>query len=215
MALELYYHPLASFCWKVQIALYENDTPFTGHVVDLMDEASAARFRRISPTGKMPALHDAASGRTIVETSIIIEYLDRHFPGPTRFLPDDPEEALRVRFADRFFDLYVDMPMAKIVTDKLRPEGSHDSFGVEKAKAELATAYDTIEARLPEGMWPAPDRFSMADCAAMPALFYADKVVPFGATHPGLAAYLTRLMERPSVARVLKEAEPYFKLFPG
>jgi glutathione S-transferase len=215
MGLTLHYHPLASYCWKVLIALYENDTPFEGHVVDLMDEAEAKAFRRYSPMGKMPALQDGAHGRTIVETSVIIEYLDRHYPGPTRFLPEDPEEALRVRFAERFFDFYVQDLMSKIVTDKIRPEGNNDHFGVEKARAELATAYDAIEARLPQGMWPEREAFTLADCAALPALFYAGKVQPFAETHPRLAAYYDRLARRPSFKRVLEEAEPYFRLFPG
>jgi glutathione S-transferase len=215
MGLALHYHPLASYCWKVLIALYENGTPFEAKIVDLMDAAEAKAFRRFSPIGKMPALHDSPRGRTIVETSVIIEYLDRHHPGPTRFLPDDPDEALRVRFAERFFDFYVQDPMSKIVTDKIRPEGSHDNFGVEKARAELAVAYDAIEARLPQGMWPTSDAFTLADCAAAPALFYAGKVQPFAKTHPRLAAYFDRLSRRPSFKRVLEEAEPYFKMFPG
>jgi glutathione S-transferase len=215
MGLTLHYHPLASYCWKVLIALYENGTPFEGRVVDLMDAAEAKAFRRYSPLGKMPALHDDAHGRTVVETSVIIEYLDRHYPGPTRFIPDDPGEALRVRFAERFFDFYVQDPMSKIVTDKIRPEGSHDIFGVEKARAELAAAYDAIETRLPRGMWPEREDFTLADCAALPSLFYAGKVQPFAGTHPGLAAYYDRLARRPSFKRVLEEAEPYFRLFPG
>lgn len=215
MGLTLHYHPLASYCWKVLIALYENDTPFEGHVVDLMDEAGAKAFRQYSPMGKMPALHDDKRGRTIVETSVIIEYLDRYYPGPTRFLPEDPEEALRVRFAERFFDFYVQDLMSKIVTDKIRPEGKNDHFGVEKARVELATAYDAIEARLPQGMWPEREYFTLADCAALPALFYAGKVQPFAETHPKLAAYYDRLAQRPSFKRVLEEAEPYFRLFPG
>jgi glutathione S-transferase len=215
MSLTLHYHPLASYCWKVLIALYENGTPFEGKIVDLMDAAEARAFRAISPMGKMPALVDDARGVTVIETSVIIEYLDRHYPGRTRFLPEDREEALRVRFAERFFDFYVQDPMSKIVTDRIRPEGSNDHFGVEKARAELAAAYDAIEARLPRGMWPAGDAFTLADCAAAPSLFYAGKVQPFADTHPKLAAYFEMLARRPSFARVLEGAEPYFRLFPG
>jgi glutathione S-transferase len=215
MGLTLHYHPLASYCWKVLIALYENGTPFESKIVDLMDPAGAKAFRRLSPMGKMPALQDDAGGRILVETSVIIEYLDRHYPGPTRFVPEDGEEALRVRFAERFFDFYVQDNMSKIVTDRIRPEGRQDDFGVEKAKGELAAAYDALEARLPQGMWPTGDAFTLADCAAAPALFYAGKVQPFADTHPKLAAYYDRLCLRPSFMRVLDEAEPYFKMFPG
>ena len=58
------------------------------------------------------------------------------------------------------------------------------------------------------------DDFTLADCAAAPALFYANTVVPFAETHKNLAAYFDRLMTRPSFARVLEEAQPYFHLFP-
>lgn len=215
MGLMLHYHPLASYCWKVLIALYENGTPFEAKIVDLMDAAESRAFREFSPMGKMPALVDDARGATVIETSVIIEYLDRHYPGRVRFLPEDKEEALRVRFAERFFDFYVQDAMSKIVTDRIRPEGRNDHFGVEKARAELAAAYDAIEARRPEGLWPTGDAFTLADCAALPALFYAGKVQPFADSHPKLAAYFDRLSRRPSFARVLEEAEPYFRLFPG
>jgi glutathione S-transferase len=105
--------------------------------------------------------------------------------------------------------------MSKIGTDTIRPERKNDHFGGEKARAELATAYDAVEARLPQGMWPSGEAFTLADCAALPALFYAGKVQPFADTHPGLAAYFDRIARRPSFKRVLEEAEPYFKLFPG
>jgi glutathione S-transferase len=62
--------------------------------------------------------------------------------------------------------------------------------------------------------WAAGDAFSLADCAAAPALFYANEVMPFGETHKNVAAYFDRLKARPSYARVLKEAEPYFAMFP-
>ena len=124
MSLTLHYHPLASFCWKVLIALYENGTPFEPHLVDLGDEAASTAFRRMWPIGKMPVLRDDARDRTIPESSIIIEYLAQHYPGERQLLPADPEQALQVRLADRLYDLYVQEPMQKIVTDRLRPAGS-------------------------------------------------------------------------------------------
>lgn len=213
MALTLYYHPLSSFCMKVLIALYENDTPFTPHLVDLMDESSAADFRKIWPIGKFPVLRDDARQETIPESSIIIEYLDQHYPGAARFIPADAGHALHVRLQDRFYDLYVMEPMQKIVGDRLRPADRRDPLGVARAMERLAGVYDMIEQDMANRTWAAGEDFSMADCAAAPALFYADKVQPL-ARHAHIAAYLDRLMRRPSYARVLKEAEPYFKLFP-
>jgi len=214
MSLVLYFHPFASFCQKVLIALYENDTPFTGHLVDLGDEASRADFLAIWPIGRFPVLRDEATGQTIPESSIIIEYLSQRYPGGTPLVPRDPDLALRTRLRDRFFDFYVSEPMQKIVTDRLRPPGENDPFGVMSAKALLATAYAMIERDMEMQTWATGDAFTMADCSAAPALYYANWVVPFGNEHRHVSRYLDRLMERPSFARVVAEAEPYRHLFP-
>jgi len=215
MALTLYYHPLASFCWKALIPLYENDTPFEGQIVDLMDEPSAAAFKRIWPIRRFPVLHDGTRDRTVPESSIIIEYLDQHYPGRVRLVPHDPDLARETRFRDRFYDLYVHEPMQKIVTDRLRPPGKNDPHGVETARALLRTSLGMIDQDMAAKTWAMGEAFTMADCAASPALFYADKVMPLGATWSNAAAYLERLKQRPAFTRVLNEAEPYFKNFPG
>ena len=215
MTLKLYFHPLASFCWKPLIALYENGTPFEPPTVDLGDPQSTAAFKRIWPIGKFPVLRDEARNRTVPESTTIIEYLDRHYPGGTKLVPDESDLARDVRLQDRFYDHYVHHPMQKIVTDRIRPPGRNDPHGVEEARALLRTALDMVERDMAGGTWAAGDTFTMADCAAAPALFYADKVMPLAPGHATAAAYLDRLRERPSFARVLKEAEPYFKFFPG
>ena len=215
MALTLYFHPLSSFCQKVLAALYENETPFEPHIVDLLDETSRAAFKRIWPIGRFPVLRDETAGRTIPESTIIIEYLARHHPGRVRLVPEDPELARETRLRDRFHDLYLNVPMQKIVTDRLRPAGRNDLHGVEEARALLGTAVRMVDEEMATRVWAVGDTFTMADCAAAPALFYADKVMPLEHAHPHVAAYLARLMERPSFARALREAEPYLKLFPG
>jgi glutathione S-transferase len=214
MSIRLYYHPLASFCWKPLIALYENDTPFDPHIIDLMDPAASAAFKRIWPIAKFPVLRDEARDLTVPESSIIIEYLAQHYPGRMQLVPSDPDLAWRARVSDRFYDHYVHHPMQKIVTDRIRPEGKHDPHGVEEARALLQTALGMVENDMAGRTWAMGEHFTMADCAAAPALFYADKVMPFGATHKHAAAYLRRLMQRPSFARVLQEAQPYFEMFP-
>ena len=215
MSLTLYFHPLSSFCQKALIAFYENDIPFTPHMVNLLDEASATAFRKIWPIGRFPVLRDEARDRTIPESSIIIEYLAQHYPGSTQLVPADGDAARQMRLRDRFFDLYVNVPVGKVVTDRLRPPGRSDPHGVEEAKALLRTSLGMIEQDMAKKTWAMGDSFTMADCAAAPALFYADKVIPFGETHKNAAAYLARLMARPSYARALEEAKPYLKLMPN
>ena len=142
-------------------------------------------------------------------------HLTLHYPAGTRLIAADPDLALQTRLRDRFYDHYVMEPMQKIVTDKLRPAGANDPHGVAQAKAMLLTAYGMIEAEMATRSWAVGDPFSMADCAAAPSLFYANLVLPLADAHPVAAAYLNRLMARPSFARVVQEAQPYFALFPG
>jgi glutathione S-transferase len=212
MSLTLYFHPLSSFCQKVLMALYENDTPFEPHIVDLGDEASRAAFLKVWPIGKFPVLRDDARNRTIPESTIIIEYLAEHYPGRTELVPADADLALQARMRDRFYDLNVNAPMQKIVTDRLRPAGKTDPHGVEQARALLQTSLGMVEQDMAGKTWAGGETFSMADCAA--ALFYADKVMPLGESQKHTAEYLQRLMQRPSMARVLEDAQPYFKMFP-
>ena len=214
MSLTLHYHPLSSFCWKALIALYENGTPFTPNLVDLGDAGERAALLKLWPIGKFPVLSDAARGKTVPESTIIIDYLDRHYPGTTRFIPDDPDTARETRLRDRVFDLYVHLPMQKIMLDRLRPADSKDPHGVAEARAQLRTSYDMIERQVADGGFAMGADLTLADCAALPALFYGGTVEAFGAERPQLAAYLERLKARPAVARVLAEAEPYFKMVP-
>ncbi len=214
MSLQLYFHPFASFCQKLLIAFYENDIPFDPHVVELGDEKSRTEFEAIWPIGKFPVLRDEAAGRTIPESSIIIEYLAQYYPGGTSLVPVDAELALLTRAWDRFYDNHIQLPMQKIVTDRLRPQGRHDAHGVEESKALLKTAYQVLEQEMENRTWAIGDVFTMADCAAAPALFYANLVLPFDDKHQNVRAYFDRLLERPSFARVVEEAKPYRELFP-
>jgi glutathione S-transferase len=210
--MKLFAHPFSSYCQKVLTALYENDTPFEFHLLDFADPATTAEFALLWPLKRMPVLVEG--GQTIVESSIIIEHLDLAHPGPTRFVPDDRREALEVRRMDRCFDNYVMAPMMRIVFDHLRPAAHRDPQGVGEARALLDTAYDWLGSALSGRAWAAGAQFSLADCAAAPALFYADWVHPIGASRPVLGAYRARLLARPSFARAVDGGRPYRKDFP-
>lgn len=212
MALTLYYHPLSSYCWKVLIALYENGTPFQARTVNLGNPAERAAYAALWPTAKIPLLVDGE--RVVPETSIQIEYLDRHHPGPLRLLPEDADARLEVRLWDRVFDLHVMTPMQRFIAQQLRPEAERDAATLSGTVDDLGLAYDLIESRLGSRAWAAGEAFSMADCAAAPALFYAAIVRPFSPEHTRLAAYFERLLARPSVWRCIVEARPVFQYYP-
>jgi glutathione S-transferase len=215
MALKLHYHPLSSFCQKALIAFYEREVPFEGNIVDLSDPALRAALEALWPVGKFPVLRDEDRGVTVPEASLVIEYLDRAHPAPPPMIPADPHAALQVRLWDRFFDNYIHLQMQKVVGDSFRPEGGKDPAGIAEAKAQIAKSWGILDAHLAlmGSDWVTGDAFTLADCAAAPAIFYANVAQPFdGAPH--LEAYFERLLDRPSFARCIEEAKPYWKYFP-
>jgi glutathione S-transferase len=213
MTLELYMHPLSSYCHKALIALYENDVAFDPVIID---RSTVEDFKKLWPIGKFPLLRDVRRDHLIPESTIIIEYLDLHYPGKVKLLPGDPDRARQVRMRDRFFDLYLHAPMQKYPGDWLRPSGNRDPYGVEEAKRAYRIALDMLESELVGKTWVMGEEFTMADCAAAPALYYGERFYgPFRESHPVTMAYLDRLMARSSYARVLQEAKPYLHPLPG
>lgn len=212
--LRLHFHPFSSFCQKVLIALYERDIAFAPQIVDLGNGDQRAALAALWPMIKFPLLEDEGAKQAVPESTIIIEYLDAIGPAAP-LVPKAGSVALEARLMDRLFDHFVELPMQKIVGDRLRPADAHDPHGVADARATLDKAYAMFEARLAGRAWAAGDAFTLADCAAAPALFYADWVHPFRAGHPVLAAYFDRLLARPSFARAVDEARPYRAFFPG
>ncbi len=210
MSLVLYGHPFSSYTWKVLIPLYADGTEFEFRQVP-ENEENYAELKRIWPAGKFPLLLD--DGEPVIETTPIIEHLQAYYPGPNVWIPDG-ELGRRVRFLDRFFDLYVQGNMQPAVNHALRPEGMGDAYGAEQGRQNLRIAYDWLEANLPESSWAAGESFTLADCAAAPALFYADWVDGIGEERPRLKSYRARLLAHPSVARCVEEARPYRKYFP-
>jgi glutathione S-transferase len=213
MNLKLFLHPLSSYCHKAILAFYENDTPF--EPVILGESSYSDQLKKIWPLGKFPVLVDEGRNEVVPESSIIIEYLAQHYPGRQALIPADPDEARKVRLQDRFVDLYLHAPVQKVVGDRLRPADQKDPFGVEEARRTYHTALGMLESRLADRPWLMGEQFTLADCAAAPALFYGNMVCgSLDEGHARAAAYLRRLMARPAYARVLREAEPYMHLVP-
>ena len=212
MALTLYAHPFSSYCQKVLIALYENTTPFAFRQLGPEDPTAGIELTKLWPLNRFPVLVDG--DLTLPETSIIIEHLALHHPGPVKLIPEDPDAALQVRLLDRFFDNYIMTPMQKIVSDSIRAAEHRDRQGVAEAREMLDTAYRWLDDAMTGREWVAGDTFSLADCAAAPGLFYADWAHPIGKAFSNVHAYRRRLLAQPSFARAVDEARPYRPLFP-
>jgi len=212
MDLILYAHPFSSYCQKVLIALYETGARFEYRMLAPDHPGNLAALAELSPVGKFPIL--VADGQALAEATIIIEFLSQQTQSARRLIPDDAAAALEVRFMDRIFDNYVSSPQQKFVFDALRPKDMRDPHGVTEAGAMLERAYDWLERKLDGRRWAIGDTFTMADCAAGPALFYADWTHEIPRRCPRLRAYRSRLMDRPSFARAIDEARPFRPFFP-
>lgn len=212
MTLKLYAHPFSSYCQKALVALYENGTRFEWRLLSHDNPQVLEEFAALWPLKRFPVLVD--EDRTVIEASIIIEYLELHYPGPTRLIPADPMAAIEVRTMDRFFDNYISTPQQKIVFNTLRSEADRDPYGVTEARSMLDSAYGWLDKVMADREWAAGDHFSLADCGAAPFLFYADWTHRIDASFANVIAYRQRLLARPSFARAVDEARPYRPLFP-
>ena len=210
MSYTLYAHPFSSYCWKVQIALYEKELPFEYRIVE--DEQSMAELRGYWPLGKFPILVDERT--PLIESTTIIEYLDLRHYERAPLIPANAIDALDVRFMDRIFDNHVMMPMNAIVQEYIRDPAMPDRSRVERAEAALDDIYAWLDVRLSGRTWACSHGFSLADCAAAPALFYADWVRPIPESLPVLKAYRATLNARPSMVRCIEDARPYRAYFP-
>ncbi len=209
----LYGHPFSSYTWKALIALYEKDVSFDFRPLGEDQPENSAALRALWPLGKFPVLED--DGAVLIESSIIIEHLDPAYPDTTRLISEDPQAALEVRFMDRLFDNHVMGPMQAVVNEHIPfLTRSPDAARVERARASLSTIYNWLEEKLPQSGWACGAEFTLADCAAAPALFYADWVHEIPEELTRVKAYRARLLARPSVARCVEDARPYRHFFP-
>ncbi|WP_457097633.1 glutathione S-transferase family protein [Lysobacter sp. P5_B9] len=207
---RLYAHPFSSYSQKALIALYENQTEFDYR--NLEDAQANAELAALWPMRRFPVLVDG--DRTVIEATSVIEYLDLHYPGPVKLIPEDRDSALEVRMLDRFFDNYVSTPQQKLVFDSMRSEADHDPYGVKEARAMLETAYAWLDRRMATREWAVGATFTLADCAAAPFLFYADWTHAIDPRFAHVRAYRERLLARPSFKRAVDEARPYRAYFP-
>lgn len=212
MTLTLYGHPLSSYTQKVLIALYETGAPFTFRQIDLGKDEDRALMAQIEPMGRMPGLRDEARDLTLSQSSVMIEYIDRHYPGPHRLVPEDFDASITTRQWDRFFDFQVMQMMQPMVDARLFMDEEAEAPVSKFAKEKLDLAYAALERHLQGREWAAGE-FGLADCAASPSLFYAGMIHPFDG-YPTLSAYFERLVTRPSFHRARTEALPWLNWFP-
>jgi glutathione S-transferase len=207
--MKLYYNPLSTYSQKVMIAFNEKGIAYEPHVVDLMSPEGRAAYEKINPFGKVPFLKPSEDWQ-VPESTSIIEYLEDKFPKTPRLIPAaDGDAARQVRFMDRMADLYVNDPVAELMFQKLGFR-LQDNDKAARARKHINLSFQYCDKRLAKQPWLCGDAFTMADCAMIPPLYYAEIAMPFDA-YPNIVAYWQRAQQRPSYAKVKAEFEPVWK----
>ena len=210
VSLALFGHPFSSYTWKAEIALYASGVPFEFRMVDPDHPENGARIAAASPTGKFPLLVDGEV--EVFEATSIIEHVALTRSEARFLLPEDLLAAARMRMVDRVFDNYVHHPMQEIVAAHIRAPGSPDPVTLGRMRDLLDKAYPWLDAWLESYR---PDHpVTLIECAAAPALFYADWVYPIPMALDRLRQWRAHLLALPAVARCVDEARPYRHFFP-
>lgn len=207
--MKLYYNPISSYSQKVLIAFHELGVEFEPNIVQLMDPEARKKYREIYPLGKVPCLV-LDDGHLIPESSIIIEYIDG-LAAP-RLIAGDSEQTRKIRFKDRMFDLYLNDTVVTLLFQSMKPNAEQDQERIETAKFRVETMYSFMEHELGAQKFAQGNTFTMADCAAAPALFYAEMIAPF-AEHKNIQAYWERLKKHDSVQKTFNDARPMVERF--
>ncbi len=206
--MKLYYHPISTYSQKVLIALYEKGLEFESEIVHLMDPDARAEYLSVYPMGKIPCLVDG--DQLVPESSIIIEYIDAM--AEPRLIKGDADKTRKIRFKDRMFDFYLNDNVATLLFQSLKTKADQDQERIDKARFQINTMYSFMEREFGSQDYANGNEFLLGDCAAAPALNYAQRIAPFD-EHKNICAYWDRLTSRPSVQRIQEEAAPAIAAF--
>ncbi|MGB6937419.1 MAG: glutathione S-transferase N-terminal domain-containing protein [Xanthobacteraceae bacterium] len=110
MTFELYNAPQSACSQRVRFVLNAKELPFSEIKLDLLaGDQLKPDYLALNPNGVVPTLdHD---GAIVVDSSVIIEYLDEVAPETLDFTPHDPVQRARMRSLMHFMD---EMPAAAV-----------------------------------------------------------------------------------------------------
>ncbi len=205
--MKLYNANLSNFASKCRLAIYEKDAPVA--IVPIPGgDLKSAEYLKVYPMGKTPCLQ--VDGQIIGESEVINEYLEEKFPQKP-LLPKDPEARARVRSVTRFHDLYLEPPLRALFPQVSAKEKDRKFIG--EKLTEIKTRLDQLETLLSNGPYALGAAFTLADCALVPTAFFLNLMLPmiggpaFTEGHPKIAAWWTKVQERPTVQKVLAEQQ--------
>lgn len=209
--MKLYVFPVAPNPTKVRLYLAEKAAagcriPLEEITVDLLAKAqrSPEHLAR-NPFGTLPVLETDA-GHRLIESLVIIDYLEDLFPDPPLF-GADPESRALARQIERIADLAVLLPIARIVHATDSPVGypPNPAVAAYYRREKLPRSLAHLEGLLADGRsWLAGERVTVADCTLAAGLqFGRFGKLDFVAEHPRLAAWDARYRARPTAQGIL------------
>ncbi len=211
--MDLHFSYTSTYSQKVLLGMYEKSVPFNPQLVDLTDRIDHARYRDLYPFGKVPLLV-REDGRMIPESSIILEYVDHRFSRGPQLIPAEHEQALQVRLLDRMCDQYLNDPVVSLILESWKLPGQQDMDVIDKSTEKVGMMYRYLADQLAGRSFLAGEQFTLADCAAIPPLYYARAFADFTSIE-NLQAYWERVSQRPAFVRLQQEAEPYVRELMG
>jgi glutathione S-transferase len=208
--MEIYGSILSPYVCRVALA-----ARFKGikHTLSMpKDGIKSPAFLKMNPLGKMPTMKDGPL--VLFESGVIVEYLEAKSKA-RRLVPAAAKAAAKARLIAALFAEYVQGPTLALF--RQRDPATRDQALVDAKLAEIAKALDTVEAQM--GKPFAAGKFSIADCYAVPALFFLNAVLPqFGVAdplggRPRLAAYAAKLQKDKLTRGALAEMGEALKSF--
>lgn len=211
----VYEHPLSPYAQKVKIALAEKGLPFEARLPEAFGSGAVRDedFKRDNPRHEVPALVDG--DLHIVDSTVILEYLEDKFPQPP-FLPRGAAERARVRMLEDVMDTQyeaINWGLLEIDGFKRATGGLRERL-LARAAEQTAGLQAWLERELQGREWFNGATFGWGDAAVVPHLnTSASRGNP---PRPGgrLADWLTRANERPSVAACVASVRAAAKAMP-
>jgi glutathione S-transferase len=200
----LYEHPLSPYAQKVKIALAEKGLPFESRLPDLLG-GNLGEFLPVNPRLEVPALVDGDVA--VFDSTIILEYLEDRWPTPP-LLPVGAGERARVRMLEELCDTYFEAINWAIFEIRVFQRATGDL--AERLEARAAGQRAGCNAYLERALAGRPyfngSAFGWGDLAVVPFVQAAAITGSPPAEGSALAAWLARVIERPSVADTMQAA---------
>ena len=204
----LYEHPLSPYAQKVKIALGEKGISFESLLPDLLG-VKLSEFAPLNPLLEVPTQVDGDVA--VFDSTVILEYLEDRWPTPA-LLPTGAAERARVRLLEEICDTYYE-PINWAIFE-LRVFQRATGELAERLEARAATQRAGVNAYLDRALGTRPyfngDGFGWGDVCVVPFVQAAAMTGAPPASGSALAAWLDRVLPRPSVATTFEAAAQSF-----